>query len=74
MDKVNKLIRDYVKREYPQFNVQDSDIVEILRETESGGFCDTCYYEIECWKIRVNGNPVHTFYDDLASVLNQILE
>lgn len=73
-DKVNKLIRAFVQRKYPDLNVQDSDTVTIEQETEYGGYCETCHYEEEYWAINVNGKEVHRFYNDLASILNEILE
>ncbi len=73
-DKVDKLVRAFVERKYPDLNVQDSDNVTIVQETEYGGYCETCYYEEEYWAINVNGKQVHRFYSDLASILNEILE
>ena len=73
-DKVNKLIRAYVQRKYPDLNVQASDTVTIEQEIEYHGYCETCEYEKEYWAVNVNGKEVHRFYSDLASILNEILE
>ena len=73
-DKVNKLIRAYVQRKYPDLNVTDTDRVTIEQERRSEGFCETCWYEYEVWVVYVNGKKVHEFENDLASIINQILE
>lgn len=72
-ENINKILRKYVQVKFPEFNVADTDKVEILRETRSDGYCETCSYDYEVWVIYINSKPVKEFDDDLASILNEIL-
>lgn len=59
-----------------KFKLDATVNVNVEQETESSGYCETCYYEEEVWRVRrTDTNEVlYTWRDDFASLLKEVLD